>query len=66
MVQITPQMIQLLLECRIAQDEEAYEDVKRAFIEKHIVELKLEGLKAFLNEGPKKKIYDANTRIQKA
>ena len=61
MVQFTPQMIQVLLQCKMLDDEESYNDLRDKFIEKHIVELKLEALKNFLNDSKKVKvIYDGN------
>jgi hypothetical protein len=64
MVQVTPQMINVLLQCKMMDDEDSYTELIEKFAQKHILELKLEAFRNFLNAGKKVPIiYDGNREV---
>jgi hypothetical protein len=64
MVQVTPQMINVLLQCKMMDDEDSYIELIEKFAQKHILELKLEAFRDFLNHGKKVPIiYDGNREV---
>jgi hypothetical protein len=64
MVKVTPEMINVLIQCKMMDDEDSYAELISKFADKHVIELKLEAFRDFLNHGKKVPIiYDGNREV---